>query len=153
MVALDDIGGNARQARMKVLARASGEDLAAAWRQLGVDPAFQNLRGPETGLVTVRGRIGGDGDAFNFGDVTVTRASVRLENGETGHAYRLGRDSAAAQLCAVIDALTADTETARRVDDLITRPLQSKQQANDTRRRSETEATRVDFFTMVRGED
>ena len=138
---------------MQVLARASGNDLAATWKNLGIDPEFHNLRGPETGLVTARGRIGGDGDAFNFGDVTVTRASVRLANGDIGHAYRLGRDTAAAQLCAVIDALSNDVDMARRVDEAITRPLQSSLQETDARRRDETEATRVDFFTMVRGED
>lgn len=142
-----------RQTRMKVMARAAGNDLAAAWKRLGADPAYQNLRGPETGLVTARGSIGGDGDAFNFGDVTITRATVRLDSGDVGHAYRMGRDTAAAQLCAVIDAMACDPVVATRIDELITRPLQKAQKHQDDRRRNETEATRVDFFTMVRGED
>ncbi len=81
-----------RRDRMAVLARAEGKQLRELWGGLGIDPAFEMVRGPETGLATVRGRISGDGAPFNFGDVTVTRASVRLQDGAVGHAYRLGRD-------------------------------------------------------------
>ena len=64
------------------------------------------MRGPETGLVTLRGRIGGGGAPFNFGEATVTRATVRLPGGAIGHAYALGRDKAKARLCAIADALS-----------------------------------------------
>ncbi|WP_416897719.1 MAG: phosphonate C-P lyase system protein PhnG [Minwuia sp.] len=142
-----------RRERMAVLARAEGGDLARCWKSLGVDPAFEMIRGPETGLATVRGRISGDGDPFNFGDVTVTRATVRVDSGQVGHAYRLGRDTAAARLCAVIDALAQDPAMAQRIDEAVTGPLGRSLSERDRRRRAETEATRVDFFTMVRGED
>lgn len=142
-----------RRERMQVLARADGGKLQELWRGLGIDPAFEMVRGPETGLATVRGRISGDGAPFNFGDVTVTRASVRLADGAVGHAYRLGRDRNAARLCAVIDALASDTHMAETIEGRIVAPLRESQQGRDRQRRAETAATKVDFFTLVRGED
>ena len=35
----------------------------------------------------VRGRVGATGAAFNLGEMTVTRASVRLASGNVGHAF------------------------------------------------------------------
>ncbi|WP_417516103.1 phosphonate C-P lyase system protein PhnG [Minwuia sp.] len=142
-----------RKQRMAVLARADGGQLRKLWAGLGLDPAFEMLRGPETGLATVRGRISGDGAPFNFGDVTVTRATVRLDNGTVGHAYRLGRDRGAASLSAVVDAMAQDDALAPCIDTELVRPLEDSLEMRDERRRAETEATRVDFFTLVRGDD
>jgi len=142
-----------RRDRMAVLARAEGRQLRELWGGLGLDPAFEMVRGPETGLATVRGRISGDGAPFNFGDVTVTRASIRLQDGAVGHAYRLGRDQGAARLCAVIDALADDTAMAATIDSRLVEPLRETLVAWDRQRQAETAATKVDFFTLVRGED
>jgi alpha-D-ribose 1-methylphosphonate 5-triphosphate synthase subunit PhnG len=138
---------------MAVLARSDMRQLAACWAGLGLDPAFAAVRGPETGLVMLRGRIGGDGEPFNLGEATVTRATVRLADGAVGHAMALGTDRGKAQLAAVIDALCQSPELAARVDAEIIEPLARDQAAADAGRREETAATRVDFFTMARGED
>ena len=52
-----------------------------------------------------RGRPGGDGAPFNLGEMTVTRCTVRLEDGTVGHAYVAGRDMRQAELAAVLDAV------------------------------------------------
>lgn len=111
------------------------------------------LRGPETGLVSVRGRIGGGGAPFNFGEATVTRATVRLPSGEIGHAYALGRDKEKARLSAIADAVWQNPARRAEVEDKILGPLRAAQVEADATRRAETAATKVDFFTMVRGED
>ncbi|QKV17529.1 phosphonate C-P lyase system protein PhnG [Oricola thermophila] len=147
------VTGNQRQERLSVLARASGSELAELWQRLGIDPACEIVRGPETGLVALRGRIGGGGAPFNFGEATVTRATVRLENGAVGHSVALGRDRRKAKLIAILDALSQDPAMAVRVDTEIVQPLLESLVARDEKRRAETAATRVDFFTMVRGED
>ena len=144
---------NPRQARLSALAHADGADLAALWGRLGVDPAFELVRGPESGLIALRGRIGGGGAPFNFGEATVTRATVRLENGAVGHAVALGRDRRKAKLIAILDALAQDPEMESKIEAEIVRPLQASLAARDAERRAETAATKVDFFTMVRGED
>ncbi|MEC9344556.1 MAG: phosphonate C-P lyase system protein PhnG [Pseudomonadota bacterium] len=158
----DDAGGlsrqqRARKDRLDVLAHADPGRLRQLWSALGADPRFRAIRGPETGLVALRGRMGGTGAPFNFGEATVTRATVRLDDGPAagavGHAVLLGRDHARARLVAVIDALATDELMARRVDEAIVAPLRDERAAADMRRRAETAATRVDFFTVARGED
>lgn len=149
----DNTAGNARQQRLSALASASGAELMELWGRLGIDPACEMVRGPETGLVALRGRIGGGGSPFNFGEATVTRATVRLENGAVGHSVALGRDRRKAKLIAILDALAQDPEMETKIDAEIVRPLAESLAARDTKRRAETAATKVDFFTMVRGED
>lgn len=149
----DKTAGNARQERLSALSSANGAELLELWGRLGIDPACEMVRGPETGLVALRGRIGGGGDPFNFGEATVTRATVRLENGSVGHSVALGRDRRKAKLIAILDALAQDPEMESKIDSEIVRPLQDSLAARDAARRAETAATKVDFFTMVRGED
>lgn len=138
---------------MAVLARSTNDRLQERWSELGIDPAYRLLRGPEFGLVMLRGRIGGTGEAFNIGETTVTRASVKLEGGATGHAMMLGREPAKTELSAVIDAVCRNTDVAAHVDADLIEPIRLELLAADETRRSQTAATRVDFFTMVRGED
>ena len=95
----------ARRALMAVLADASAQDIAAGLQAIGARPAGRELRPTQTGLVMVRGRIGGDGAPFHVGEATVTRATVELATGEIGFAYVLGRDQEKARLAAQCDAL------------------------------------------------
>ena len=142
-----------RRQMMAVLAHASSSRLAGLWRDAGFDVTAEPVRGPETGLVTVRGRIGGGGAPFNVGEATVTRATVRLASGEVGHSYALGRNQDKARILATIDALWQKPELRPRLEDLILSPLRMEHDVNAARRAAEVAATKVDFFTMVRGED
>ncbi|WP_156352206.1 MULTISPECIES: phosphonate C-P lyase system protein PhnG [unclassified Devosia] len=142
---------SARKRALDVLAAAPAKALAERWAAFGDQPAHQRIRGPETGLVMVRGRAGGGGAPFNLGEATVSRASVRIVTGEIGHGYCLGRDLDKAEAIAVIDALR-QREMAR-VDAEIIEPLEALMAAGDEKRAEETAATRVDFFTMVRGDN
>lgn len=143
----------ARRARMAVLARSSAARLNELWSSSGLDPAYTMLRGPEFGLVMLRGRVGGTGQAFNLGEASVTRATVKLEDGSVGHAMALGRDAAKVKLSAVIDALCCDHAVAASIDGTLIEPLKAELDEADAVSRRQTAATRVDFFTMVRGED
>ena len=143
----------AQQSRMSILANAAPADLLKAWQSLGMDPGCQLLRGPETGLIALRGRIGGGGAPFNFGEATVTRATVKLDNGAIGHAVMLGRNQNKAKLAAVIDALAQDRDMAGTVESKILAPLKAIADRKISEQAAKTQATRVNFFTMVRGED
>ena len=90
---------------MSILAQAPAAALAEAYRALGPVPEAEWLRAPEFGSVMVRGRMGGTGRPFNLGEMTVTRASLRLADGTVGHAYVAGRDAEKARIAAVCDAL------------------------------------------------
>ena len=128
--------------------------LGDALAKLGGEiPEAVTVRGPEVGLVMLRGRIGGDGSPFNLGEATVTRASVRLTSGEVGHAIVLGRDTAKARLAAHLDALWQRDDWRSRVEATVVGPAIAAEAAADRVLAEETAATRVDFFTMVRGED
>ena len=142
-----------RRERMAILARADAAELESRWRKLAIAASHRRLKGPETGMVALRGRIGGGGDAFQFGEATLSRAIVALETGEVGHAHILGRDKAKAELCALIDAL-AQTEAWRdRIDREVIEPLRAAADDADRIEREKVAATKVDFFTLVRGED
>ncbi|MEQ1941714.1 phosphonate C-P lyase system protein PhnG [Mesorhizobium sp. VNQ89] len=143
----------ARKAAMSAFAAASGDELRELAKASGLVLDATPLRGPETGLVTVRGRIGGGGAPFNTGEATVTRATVQLPSGQVGHAYALGRDREKVRLAAVLDAAWCTPETRAAVEQKIVAPLVRMQAERDAKRHAETAATKVDFFTMVRGED
>ncbi len=140
-----------RQEALGVLANAAMSDLSAAWASWENRPEVQTIRGPETGLIMLRGRTGGGGAPFNLGEATVSRASVRIDSGEIGHGYCLGRDLEKAQLIAIIDALYQ--REPENIDFAILRPLRDIAWVADKQQREETAATKVEFFTMVRGED
>jgi alpha-D-ribose 1-methylphosphonate 5-triphosphate synthase subunit PhnG len=142
-----------RKRTTDLLARAEHEELETAWNGLEAKPDVHPVRGPETGLVMVRGRIGGGGSPFNLGEVTVTRATVRLGSGTVGHSHALGTDREKARLAAVFDALWQEPATRDFVEATLLRPITERIVAENARKAEETAATRVDFFTMVRGED
>lgn len=139
-----------RRAAMAVLARADAADLDALWQVWAPKPPVEELRPPETGLVMVRGRIGGAGHRFNLGEATVTRASVRVGSGAVGHAYTLGRDDRKARLAAVFDALWCDPRSRAAVEARVIAPLRAAQEADAQHRWRQTAATEVNFFTMSR---
>jgi alpha-D-ribose 1-methylphosphonate 5-triphosphate synthase subunit PhnG len=146
---MTDASPLARKTWMAALAKASPARIAALFPEL---PPHKVLRQPEIGAVMVRGRVGGTGAAFNLGEMTVTRASVQLATGEVGHAWVQGRDKLHALRAAAIDALM-QTDQAAEVTDVVLEPLEAEAKAARAARGAKAAATKVDFFTMVRGED
>lgn len=144
-------GPSDRPAWMGLLARALPADLSRLWAALGPEPAFDWLRRPETGMVMLRGRAGGTGAPFNLGEMTVTRASVRLAEGAVGHAMVQGRDAAHARIAALADALM-QTGAAEGLRAGLLAPLAEAEGARRQARAARAAATKVEFFTMVRGE-
>lgn len=132
---------------MGLLARADAAHLSALFPDL---PDHALLRGPETGAVMVRGRQGGTGAPFNLGEMSVTRCSVQLASGAVGHAHVQGRDKAHARRAAVIDALLQGDDSLQTT---VLEPLAEAEAARRQARAAKAGATKVEFFTMVRGED
>jgi alpha-D-ribose 1-methylphosphonate 5-triphosphate synthase subunit PhnG len=148
----DEGAGQARRkAAMAVLAHADAAEISGRLGAIAL-PAHENLREPENGLVMVRGRVGGDGAAFNLGEATVSRAAVRLSSGEVGFGYTLGRDRNKAQMIALCDAMVQSAEFAEIVEINVVAPLRAAIIAERNRKAAEAAATRVDFYTLVRGE-
>lgn len=138
-----------RKTWMGLLARADAARLAQLLPDL---PDHAMLRPPEIGAVMVQGRAGGTGAPFNLGEMTVTRCALRLASGAVGHAHVQGRDKAHATRAAVVDALMqTDQASAMRLQVLV--PLQTEETARRSNRAAKAAATKVEFFTLVRGED
>lgn len=149
---------SARGAWMSILAKSDPDELVRAWERLDDKPNWRWLRKPETGLVMVRGRAGGTGSAFNLGEMTVTRCAVVTEGGEgapgfTGQGYLAGRDRKHAELAALFDALLQDTSRRPALENTLLKPLEDELAAKQRKASAKSAATKVDFFTLVRGED
>jgi alpha-D-ribose 1-methylphosphonate 5-triphosphate synthase subunit PhnG len=142
-----------RRSAMAVLAEARLDEIERGLRGVAGPIDYVELRAPETGLVMLRGRIGGDGAPFNFGEATVTRAAVQLASGERGMAYVLGRDHGKARLSAICDALWQSEGRRAAVERGVLAPIRTRLAREHAHQREKTAATRVDFFTLVRGED
>ena len=142
-----------RQAWLAVLARASRVELEAKL-ELATQwlPALQRVRPAEVGMLMLRGRVGGTGNPFNLGEASVVRCAVRLGNGPLGVAYALGRDKCRAELAAVFDALLQDPAHHDALQSKLIEPLAAAQSQARDRLQREVATSKVEFFTLVRGD-
>ena len=143
---------NERANWLGLMAKSPAKILDECWQKADLSPEFEVIRSPEIGSVMVRGRMGGTGDAFNLGEMTVTRASVKLSCGTVGHGYIMGRSKKTATRVALCDALL-QTGDKQKIKDNIIQPLLSLKKENDQRISAKAAATKVDFFMLVRGQD
>ncbi|MGJ7456645.1 phosphonate C-P lyase system protein PhnG [Halomonas sp. RA08-2] len=138
--------------RQRILALSPGDRVEQAWNRLGIAPPYRCVRGPETGMAMVRGRMGGTGNVFNLGEMTLTRVSVALEDGTLGHGWVKGRDHRHAKLIALTDACARRPEWEASMEEGLIAPLEALLVEEHETQAKVAAATRVDFFTMVRGE-
>lgn len=145
-----------RQRWLGVLAKASRDELESLAPDFLDRLTWRHLRPPEIGMVMLRGRSGGDGARFNLGETSVTRCAVQLDHDGrqlTGHGYVMGRDKRHAQLVALLDALLQHPREHDRLETRLVAPLAAMQEARRQRQARRAAATKVDFFTLVRGDD
>lgn len=141
-----------RKAWMSLLAKAPKGRVAELLDATMQRPNFAWLRAPEIGSSMVRARAGGTGAPFNLGEVTVTRCALTLESGEVGHAYIQGRRKADAEAAALVDALMQG-EAVELLSKSVLEPLRTEQATKRSDRATKAAATKVEFFSMARGED
>ena len=112
------------------------------------------LRKPETGLMMVEGRTGGNGERFNLGEMTVTRCALRLSNSAThrhvGISYVVGRSHRHAYLAAVADALLLDEKEHHEIEHSLLTPVRVLLATQKASRQAQAETSKVDFFTVAR---
>ena len=141
-----------RQSWMSLLAKAPEGRVSELLDATMPRPIFTWLRAPEIGSTMVRGRAGATGAPFNLGEMTITRCALTIESGEVGHAYIQGRRKADAEAAAIVDALMQTSAATRLLDDLF-KLLAEEAHMRKSARAAKAAATKVDFFTMVRGDD
>lgn len=140
----------ARQRTHALIAKSKVASVRALFDQIADLPKATPLRPTEVGLVMVRGRVGGDGQRFNLGELPVTRAALRVEGGPVGIGYVAGRDAAHAELAALADGLMQTDTWRERLEDLVLAPLAAQLAERKRADGCKAAATKVDFFTMVR---
>jgi alpha-D-ribose 1-methylphosphonate 5-triphosphate synthase subunit PhnG len=136
---------------MRILALSAWDDVkVVAGHMPLVSETF--LRAAETGLVMLRGRMGGTGSTFNLGEATVTRCSVKIAQTTIGHAYVMGRNHEHARIAALCDALLQMPEHCAHIEEHIIQPLLKTHAGKAQLAAQKAAATKVDFFTLVRGD-
>jgi alpha-D-ribose 1-methylphosphonate 5-triphosphate synthase subunit PhnG len=147
-----DLQVTERRRRHAVLVRADTAALREHWARFAARVPCAPLRAAQTGMVMLRGRIQGDGAPFNFGEATVSRATVRAQAGQVGVGVVLGRDREKAELVARFDAASQMPHLADEIEREVIGPLAYAQQQARANLLAQTAASRVEFFTLVRGE-
>ena len=139
-----------RQRWLSVLAKAPADRLESLWTAVAEPPAYTVLRRPEIGLIMVKGRVSGSGVPFAAGEMTVTRAAIRLASGEVGFGYVGGRHLKQAEIVAVIDALGQCPDWQEELEETVIAPLEREADLRHRAIRTQAAATKVDFFTVAR---
>ena len=140
-----------RKKNLSTLAKANDNLLTNLFQASSLPDNYTWLRKPEIGTVMVQGRIGATGAQFNIGEITVTRCSLKIEGEFVGHGYSKGRNKEKAKIIALCDAL-GQTKEADKLEEMVIKPLELKEAENRKLEKEKAAATKVDFFTMVRGE-
>lgn len=138
-----------RQSWIKLLARAPEVMLESALALVPVQSHIW-LRRPETGLFMVQGRVGGTGNRFNMGEMTVTRCALRLSCGTAGVAYIQGRSHRRAEMAALADALLQTDQYRPLIETTLLEPVKGYLDEKTQTRSRKAQSTRVDFFTVAR---
>jgi len=139
----------ARRRWFSVLARAPAADILARLAAAPALPAYRLLRGPEAGMTMLRGRMGGGGQEFNLGEMTLSRCSIQDEAGRVGHGYAAGRDLAQVELIARLDAVLQDAAAGAIYQKTVIDPLAAQQDAQNAAAEAKAVATDVKFFTLA----
>jgi alpha-D-ribose 1-methylphosphonate 5-triphosphate synthase subunit PhnG len=147
-----------RQAWLALLARAPTPMIDKVIGMQSIP--IQWLRQPETGLMMVQGRIGGSGERFNVGEVTVTRCALRIaqlsnassgnENAAIGVSYIIGRSHKHARLAAIADAILQDPTQHDAIESTLLAPLREHLKTLQSQRHEKAQSTKVDFLTVAR---
>jgi alpha-D-ribose 1-methylphosphonate 5-triphosphate synthase subunit PhnG len=139
---------------MRVLALADTDALRSAYDAVADGlPEHEWLREPQTGMAMVRARAGGTGDAFNLGEMTITRCAVTLPDGIVGIAYVQGRSGDHARRAAMLDGLLQMPQWHARVQTHVIAPLDQARRDAAMHTSRTAAQTKVEFFTLARGEN
>ena len=142
-----------RQHWFSVLARSHADLVLERSEPWIVPDDFRVVKPPEVGMLQVQGRTGGKGQAFNIGDITITRCTVCGPDNFYGHAVLSGRRKDYALRVAQLDALLQHPAYHTDCMHNIIMPMHNRWQEAQAQKQARVAQTRVDFFTLVRGED
>ena len=139
----------ARKQWLQVLVRVPASDLIEASAAFSFDIVV--LKAPEVGLMMTNGRIHSTGQPFHLGEVSLTRCVLKDDLGHLGYGHILGRNKAQSRAIAIFDLALQRSDSTDQALELLT-AWSAEIEEIDAMEAERVEDTRVDFFTMVRGE-
>jgi alpha-D-ribose 1-methylphosphonate 5-triphosphate synthase subunit PhnG len=84
--------------------------------------------------------------------MTVSRCVVQIVDGQAGYGYVAGRALRHAELAAVFDALFQDPQSGYALEEEILGPIEYALGAEQRQSDAAVAESRVEFFTLVRGD-
>ena len=141
-----------RKEWITLLGSADPVDLEAAIKELANKVEITHVMKPETGMIMVQAKADGSNGRFNLGEVTVSRCVLEVNNNFMGTSWVMGSDLRHAELAALFDALLQDPDTHDQLATTLIKELKAKQTAKNERLARDASDTRVEFFTLKRGE-
>ena len=141
-----------KQNWMRLLALSPTTILEHELEKLENVPEYILLKQPEVGLAMIQARACGNGASFNFGEIPLTRCAISLD-GHIGYGYVSGRKKRHAVMMAIFDALLQNPKRHKALQENVLTPIAQLLADKKEQKVKETSSTKVDFFTMVRGED
>lgn len=141
-----------RKAWIELLASATLNDLDRMNKQLPADINYGYIVKPETGMIMVQACADGAGERFNFGEVTVTKCVLQVQERHLGYAMVMGSNHDRARLAALFDGLLQNPEYHPAIKGELLERLALKQQQEKQALAQQIDETRVEFFTLKRGE-
>lgn len=142
-----------RQGWMRLLALAPEKMLQEHLAPLAQKINYVYLRKPELGLLMLEGKT--QATRFNLGEMLVTRCSIRLHEPKDvqGFSWIAGNRPEHAFLAALGDALMQVSTHADALHRGLFAAIRTYEKKRALLHRQKFAPSRVQFFTMVRGED
>ncbi len=141
-----------RQRWMALLASASVKDLETEKGKLRSDIDWHFILKPEVGLLMVQSKADGSHPGFNLGEMSVTKCVIEVQDQYLGYAMVSGSNPMHAELAALFDGFLQHPEFRDDLKDNLIARLVQKQKERDRVLEQEAADTRVEFFTLKRGE-
>lgn len=142
-----------RQRAMGVMAKSELKAISDCWQTLNITLDYDTIKPAQVGMAMVRAQAGTEGLVYNQGEMTVTRCVLQEKATQVmGVGYTQGRSKQKATLMAEVDLALQNASHQNDVIEKLVEPLEQAHQRAVAQQNKATDATKVDFFTMVRGE-
>lgn len=141
-----------REAWIGLLGSADPADLEAGLEGLEGGCEYARITGPENGMLMVQAKADGSGSRFNLGEMTVSKCVLEVKGKFMGSGWVMGSDLRHAELAALFDGLLQDPALHDRLMTTLIPRLKEKERARRDRLLKDAADTKVDFFTLKRGE-
>ena len=141
-----------RQNWIRILSGADTSRLILEYKKLAISVPHTTISGPETGLIMVQARADGSGPRFNLGEMSVSKCLLKVDDRYLGYGMVMGSEPEHARLAALFDGLLQHPDFSSQLKRDLIQKLEQEQKEAEKKMTQETGKSRVEFFTMKRGE-